>query len=70
VHFADWLVEAVTGWSMSHGNERTLRRIETIASQAAYGDMHSRGQAFCMPDFWRAYRPAIPAVITFLKALP
>jgi hypothetical protein len=70
VHFADWLVEAVTGWSMSHGNERTMRRLEAIASQAAYGDGHRRGQAFCTPDFWQAYRPAIPAVVTFLKTLP
>jgi hypothetical protein len=70
VHFADWLVEAVTGWSVSHGNERTIVRIEDVASQAAYGDLHARGQAFCTPDFWQAYRPAIPAVVAFLKTLP
>jgi hypothetical protein len=70
VHFADWLVEAVTGWSVSHGNERTIVRIEDVASRAVYGDVYTRGQAFCTPDFWRAYRPAIPAVVAFLKTLP
>jgi hypothetical protein len=70
VHFADWLVEAVTGWSVSHGNERTIVRIEDVASRAVYGDVYARGQAFCTADFWRLYRPAIPAVVAFLNTLP
>jgi hypothetical protein len=63
-------VEAVTGWSMSHGNERTIVWIEDIASRAVYGNVHARGQAFCTPDLWHAYRPAIPAAVAFLKTLP
>jgi hypothetical protein len=68
VHFADWLVEAITGWSMSHGNDRTIARLDEVAAQAAYGHAQSRGRAFCSPAFWTEYRPAIPAVVAFLKA--
>jgi hypothetical protein len=43
VRFADWLVEAITGWSMGHGNDRTMARLEGVASQAAYGEINVPG---------------------------
>jgi hypothetical protein len=67
VHFADWLVGAITGWSIGHGNDRTILRLEDAASRAAYGDAYVQGRAFCTPDFWSTYRPAIPAVVSLLK---
>jgi hypothetical protein len=69
VHFGDWLVEAITGWSMAHGNDRTIARMEEVASQAAYGDLNMRGRAFCTPHFWVDYHAAIPAVVEYLKGL-
>jgi hypothetical protein len=70
VHFGDWLVEAVTGWSMAHGNEQTITRMEDVASQAAYGKVSMRGRAFCTPHFWADYHAAIPAVVEYLQGLP
>jgi hypothetical protein len=70
VHFGDWLVEAITGWSMAHGNDRTIARMEDMASQSAYGNHTSRGRAFYEPNFWTDYRAAIPAVIAYLKGPP
>jgi hypothetical protein len=70
VHFGDWLVETITGWSMAHGNDRTIARMEDVASQAAYGDSSLRGRAFCTPNFWTDYHAAIPSVVTYLRGLP
>jgi hypothetical protein len=70
VHFADWLVEAITGWSMAHGNDRTIAHTEDMASQAVYGNVSRRGRAFCTPHFWADYRAAIPAVVAYLQGLP
>ena len=70
VHFADWLVEAITGWSMAHGNDRTIAHMEDVASQAVYGNVSRRGRAFCTPHFWADYRAAIPAVVAYLQGLP
>lgn len=69
VHFGDWLVEAITGWSMGHGNDRTISHLETVALQAAYGNDNLRGRAFYTPTFWTDYRPAIPAVVAYLQEL-
>jgi hypothetical protein len=69
VHFGDWLVEAITGWSMGHGNDRTIARMETVALEAAYGNDNLRGRAFYTPTFWADYRPAIPAVVAYLQEL-
>jgi hypothetical protein len=70
VHFGDWLVEAVTGWSMAHGNDRTIARMEDLAARAAYDDDRLRGWAFCTPSFWSDYRAAIPVVVEYLEGLP
>ena len=70
VHFADWLVEAITGWSMAHGNDRTIAHMEGVASQAVYGNVSRRGRGFCTPHFWADYRAAIPAVVAYLKGVP
>jgi hypothetical protein len=69
VHFGDWLVEAITGWSMGHGNDRTIARMEAVALQVAYGDDRPRGRAFCTPSFWTDYRLAVPAVVAYLQEL-
>ncbi len=67
VHFADWLVEVITGWSMGHGNDRTVARLEDVASHATSGDSVARRRAFGIADFWIDYRPAIAAVVRYLK---
>jgi hypothetical protein len=67
VHFGDWLVEAVTGWSMGHGNDRTIARLEAVALQAVYGDDGPRRRAFCTPTFWVDYRAAVPAIVAYLR---
>jgi hypothetical protein len=70
VHFGDWLVEVITGWSMAHGNDHTISHIEDLASQATYGNATRRGRAFCTPGFWIDYAAAIPAVVEYLREQP
>jgi hypothetical protein len=40
---------------------------EHVASHAAYGDITTPGWAFGTPGFWTHYRPAIGAVVRYLK---
>ena len=69
VHFGDWLVEAITGWSMGHGNDRTIARMESVALQATHGDDNLRGRASCTLTFWTDHRMAVPAVVAYLQEL-